>query len=303
MPERATARLALDARAQLGECPLWSVAEQKLYWIDIGGHAVHRFDPQSGDNQHWPMHCAPGCIALAAAGGLVVAMADGWYRFHPDHGQLSKIAPAPYYGSDTRFNDGRCDAAGRFWAGTMYEPRTKELASMYCLERGRVRLAWGPMQGLGVKVSNGLAFSGDGRTLYQSDTPNHVVYRFPFDAASATVGAREVFIRRPDDKAAPDYGGRPDGAAMDAEDCYWSAQYEGGCILRFSPAGEIIGRIDVPVRRPTMLAFGGADLKTMYITSAREGASQDELSQQPHAGGIFSCRVDVAGRPEPHYLD
>jgi len=297
------AEMVLDARAQLGECPLWSVAEQCLYWIDIAGRRVHRYDPATGLDRVWWVPCEPGCIALAEKGGLVAALRDGFYRFYPQEGLLDKLADAPYDSRDMRFNDGRCDSAGRFWAGAMYEPRTTELASMVCLERGATRLGWGPQQDLGVKVSNGLAFSADGTSLFQSDTPNHVIYRFTFDAASGQVGERKVFARLPVKGEEAVYGGRPDGAALDAEGCYWSAQYEGGRVLRFSPQGEIIGVVRVPVTRPTMIAFGGADLRTLYITSAREGAPDDELALQPQAGGIFAARLDVSGRPEPLYRD
>ena len=296
-----TARLLLDARATLGECPLWSLRDQALYWVDIAGKAIHRFDPASGQDHVWPTPSEPGCIALARAGGLVVALRDGFYRFATSTGTLSKIAEAPYDTSTMRFNDGRCDAQGRFWAGAMFEPRTAERASMWCLERGRVREGWGPNTGLGVKVSNGLAFSLDGRTAYQSDTPNHVIYRFDVDPAAGTVGTRVVFAQLPDDRPSPTYGGRPDGAAIDAEGCYWSAQYEGGRVLRFSPAGKIIGVLHVPVRRPTMVAFGGPALTTLFVTSAREGASPEELAEFPQSGGLFACDVGVAGRPEPEY--
>ncbi len=297
------AELAFDARAKLAECPLWSVAEQALYWVDISGCLINRFDPASQQNQAWTMPCEPGCIGIADAGGLVVAMRDGWYRFYPHDGELNKIADAPYDTSNMRFNDGRCDAAGRFWAGAMYEPRTAALAEMYYLENGKVRAGWGSSGKNGVKVSNGLGFGLDDKTVYQSDTPNHVIYRFPFDVKTGRVGAREIFVKRPDDKTQASYDGRPDGAAVDSEGCYWSAQYEGGCVLRFSPSGEIIAKLNVPAKRTTMLAFGGVDLRTIYVTTARDGASAEELAAQPFAGGIFTCRVDVAGRPEPYYLD
>jgi len=296
-----TARLVLDARATLGECPLWSPGERVLYWVDIAGKAIHRFDPASGKDFGWPVPSEPGCVALARGGGIVAALRDGFFRFAPSTSTLTKIAEAPYDRATMRFNDGRCDAQGRFWAGAMFEPRTAERASMWCLERGRVREGWGPSAGLGVKVSNGLAFSADGRTAFQSDTPNHVIYRFVFDPATGTVGTREVFAQLPDDRNSPTYGGRPDGAAIDAEGCYWSAQYEGGRVLRLSPAGKVFGTLQVPVRRPTMIAFGGPALTTLFVTSAREGASPEELAEFPQSGGLFACDVGVAGRPEPEY--
>lgn len=295
------ARLAFDAGAELGECPLWSATEQALYWVDIAGRAIHRFDPATGTDEHWPMPSEPGCIGLARAGGLVAALRDGFYRFHPATRNLRKVADAPYDTAQMRFNDGRCDGAGRFWAGAMFEPRTREAAAMHCLDNGHVRAGWGPAEGLGVKVSNGLAFAPDGLTLYQSDSPNHVIYRFDFDPATGTASHRRVFARVPDNMTAVDYGGRPDGAAVDAEGCYWSAQYEGGRVLRYSPEGEVVAVLRVPARRSTMVAFGGPDLKTLYITSARRGASAAEFAHYPHPGGLFAFDAEVAGLPEPSY--
>lgn len=303
MLEIRDVRLALDARAALAECPLWSVHEQKLYWVDISGRTINRFDPAKGENARWPMPCEPGCIALAADGGLVAALRDGFYRFFPADARLEKIADAPYDTKQMRFNDGRCDAAGRFWAGAMFEARTAEAAAVYCLERGKVRLGWGPDEKLGVKVSNGMAFAIDGKSVFQSDTPNHVIYRFAFDAQSGCAGARTEFARAPDNRTDANYGGRPDGAAIDSAGNYWSAQYEGRRVLRFSPRGEITGIVHVPAKRVTMVAFGGADLRTLYITTAREGASESELAAEPYAGGIFACELDIAGRAEPLYLD
>jgi sugar lactone lactonase YvrE len=299
--EYAPARLVLDARASLGECPLWSVAEQALYWVDIAGCAIHRFDPVSGRDAQWPTPCEPGCIAFARGGGLVAALRDGFYRFHPATGALRKIADAPYDTAAMRFNDGRCDAAGRFWAGAMFEARTAESAAMFCLEGGRVREGWGPAAGLGVKVSNGLAFAPDGRSLFQSDTPNHVIYRFDFDPATGAASRRSVFARANDNRADRDYGGRPDGAAVDSQGGYWSAQYEGGRVLRYDATGTVVGIVRVPARRSTMVAFGGPKLSTLYITSAREGAGAAELAEFPHSGGLFACELDVAGRAEPAY--
>jgi sugar lactone lactonase YvrE len=279
------------------------VREQKLYWVDISGRTINRFDPATGENAHWPMPCEPGCIGLAVSGGLVAALRDGFYRFYPADARLEKIADAPYDTSQMRFNDGRCDAAGRFWAGAMFEPRTSEAAAVHCLERSNVRHGWGSEEKLGVKVSNGMAFTIDGRHVFQSDTPNHVIYQFPFDVKTGAIGARREFARQPDNRTDQNYGGRPDGAAIDCEGNYWSAQYEGRRALRFSPQGEITGIVHVPSKRVTMVAFGGADLRTLYITTAREGATPSELMTDTQAGGIFACELEVAGRAEPLYVD
>lgn len=298
-----TARLALDARALLGECPRWSARESRLWWADIAGLALHRFDPATGRDERWAMPSEPGCFALARAGGLVVAMRTGFHRFDADRGTLEPIAPAPFDPRDFRFNDGRCDARGRFYAGAMFEPRTEERAAMFCLERGRVREAWGPAQGLGVKVSNGLAFAEDGRSLLQADTPNHVIWRFDYHEAAGTVSNRRAFARVPADRESPGYGGRPDGACFDAEGFCWSAQYEGGRVLRFAPDGTVDAVVRVPVRRPTMVAFGGPRLATLYITTAREGAGSAELAEFPLAGSLFAIETGHTGLAEPDYAD
>jgi sugar lactone lactonase YvrE len=306
------AELVFDSRALLGECPLWHPLEQVLYWVDISGKTINRFDPHNKTNQSWPTPTEPGCIALRQAGGLVAACRDGFYVFDTEAGIGRKIADAPYDTSNMRFNDGRCDEMGRFWAGAMYEPRTEAIAAMFVLAKGLVRKAWGPESGLGVKVSNGLAFDHARGVVYQSDTPNHIAYRFPFDAVNGTVGERQIFFTRDADKTKPDYAGRPDGAALDVDGNYWSAQYEGGRVECYSPSGERRQTVMVGAKRTTMVAFGGSDYKTMYITTAREGASAEELAHYPNAGGLFAVtlgagdtgdRGATGGKAEPFYTD
>jgi sugar lactone lactonase YvrE len=209
---------------------------------------------------------------------------------------LTPVVDAPYDQSLMRFNDGRCDAAGRLWVGTLYEPRDKPAGSLFCLERGAIRNAGNP-----VTVSNGVAFSLDRRTLYHSDTTAHRITAYDFDLASGQIGTAKVFRQFSTDKA-NNYGGRPDGAAVDSEGAYWCAMYEGGRILRLSANGEILREIALPVRCPTMVAFGGADLKTLFITSARHNRPDEELKRMPLSGCVLAMRVDVPGCIEPAYL-
>ena len=280
----------------VGECPLWNPAEACLYWVDIDGFAVHRLDPASGEHRSWKMDSEPTALALSAGGGLVVALRSGFAHLDTASGALAPIAPAPYDTATTRFNDGRVDPAGRFWVGTLYEPRDQQAAQMFCLERGAVKLVWSG----GMTVSNGLGFSPDQKWLYHSDTTSHRIDRYAFDAATGEVSHPQRFQQFSTDRA-KNYGGRPDGAAVDSDGAYWCAMFEGGRLLRFAPDGELLREVKLPLRCPTMVAFGGADLRTLYITSASHKRSDEERAQYPLTGCVLSLRVEVAGLPEPLY--
>lgn len=289
-------RAAFDTPMQVGECPLWHPEEAALYWIDIQGQMVHRLQPATGEHACWPMPSEPGCIARCAAGGLVVALRSGVVLLDTVSGALSPLVDAPYDRSKLRFNDGRCDAAGRLWIGTIYEPRDQQLGSLFCVERGAIR-----DYAKAVTVSNGVAFSPDNRTLYHADTTAHRITAYDFNLASGSVGASRVLKQFSTDKS-HHYGGRPDGAAVDSEGAYWCAMFEGGRILRLSPTGEILDEIKLPLRCPTMVAFGGADLRTLYITSARHNRPEAELLQYPLSGCVLALQVAVAGRAEAAYI-
>ncbi|UGQ45176.1 SMP-30/gluconolactonase/LRE family protein [Massilia endophytica] len=289
--------VAFDEAMVVGECPLWAPDEKALYWVDIEGFAVHRLCTASGKHASWKMASEPSALARNASGGLVAATRSGFIHLDTASGEVSAIAPAPFDQSTTRFNDGKVDAAGRFWVGTIYEPRDKPAAEMYVLERGRLRKAWSG----GMTNSNGLAFSPDNRTMYHADTATHRVRRFDFDVQAGAVGEERELRVFPSDKASPSYGGRPDGAAVDSEGNYWVAMFEGARILKLSPSGEELDEIRLPVKCPTMVAFGGADLRTLYITSAGKRPAE-ELAQYPLSGRVLSVRVPVAGRIEAAYV-
>jgi sugar lactone lactonase YvrE len=289
-------QVLFDTPMQLGECPLWHPDEAALYWVDISGLAIHRHHPASGAHSSWSLPSEPGCIARSSNGRLLVAMRSGLAMLDTGSGSLTPVAAAPYDTTKMRFNDGRCDAAGRLWAGTIYEPRDQVLGSLFCVQRGAIRDTGKP-----VTVSNGLAFSVDGGTLYHADTTAHRINAYDFDVATGQLGHERLFKQFSTDKS-HQYGGRPDGAAVDSEDAYWCAMYEGGRVLRLSPSGDVLREIALPVRCPTMIAFGGADLRTLYITSARHNRSAAELAQHPLSGCVLMLRVDVPGRPEPAYI-
>jgi sugar lactone lactonase YvrE len=286
-----------DTPMLLGETPLWDAVQAVLYWIDIPGKAVHRLHPDSGAHASWPMPTEPGCIALHENGGLLVALRSGMAYLDTGTGALQNLLAPPYDVGTTRFNDGRCDSAGRFWLGSIFEPKDRPGASLFCMERGQLRDLRQP-----VTTSNGVAFSCDGKTLYRSDTPAHKILAYDYDMASGRLGESRVFHQFPADKSSPTYGGRPDGAAVDAEDAYWCAMFEGGRLLRLSRDGEILSEVRLPARCPTMLAFGGPDLRTLYVTTGRENRPAAELAQFPLSGHVLSLRVDVPGRREFTYL-
>lgn len=285
--------LAGAAPATLGESPLWHVGEQCLYYVDIAEHQVLRLDPAAGSLRRWPLNSEPGCIALLEGGGLLVAQRNGLWRLDPASAALTALAPAPYDSGKQRFNDGKPDAQGRFWVGTIDDARAPQ-AALY-------RYADGVFSVMvdGIVTSNGLAWSPDQRRLYCSDTKAHEIYCFDFDAARGDLGERRLFARfapRAPEQALEDYGGRPDGAAVDVEGCYWVAMFEGQRLLRFSPEGQLLREVRLPVRCPTMPTFGDADLRTLYVTTAREKRPADELAAQPWAGCVLKLRVDVPGQ-------
>ncbi|MEH0166355.1 SMP-30/gluconolactonase/LRE family protein [Roseateles microcysteis] len=278
--------------ARLGESPVWSVAEQALYYVDIAAHQVLRLGAD-GRLKQWQMDAEPGCIALTG-GGLLVARRDGLWCLDTASGEEQQIAPPPFDPARQRFNDGKTDAAGRFWIGTIDDARAPQ-AALY-------RWADGQFTAMadGITNSNGLAWSPDQCTLYWTDTKAHEIYAFDFDLATGGIANRRIFASfepRAPGQPLEAYGGRPDGAAIDAEGCLWVAMYEGARLVRLAPTGELLGEVRLPVRCPTMPTFGGPDLRTLYVTSARDGRPQEELAREPWAGCVLKLQTAVPGRP------
>jgi len=285
-------RCVLDARASLGECPVWSVAEQVLYWVDINAPALNRFDPATGNNRTMPMPESIGCFALREGGGFVVALRGGIWFAGADGTLERKLADAPYDPAHHRFNDGRCDRQGRFFAGTMNENRDAPSAALLRLEDDlRLTRVLDDLT-----ISNGLAWSPDGRTMYHADTPQRVVHAYDYDVETGVPGRRRVFAQ---------WSGlrdRPDGGTVDCEGCYWVALYRAGSVVRIAPDGTTLAAYPVPAMCPTMVAFGGPDLRTLYVTTARQQREPDELARLPQSGGLFAMSVPVPGLPEPLFV-
>jgi sugar lactone lactonase YvrE len=235
--------------------------------------------------------CPRRSAASACASGAASALRDGIWLADARGRLERKLADAPYDPATHRFNDGRVDRQGRFWVGSMNERRDANSAALYRLETdARLTRVLD-----GVMVSNGLAWSPDGRTLYHADTPAHVVRAHDFDAATGAPSHERTFARWTGETD------RPDGAAVDSEGNYWIAFYRGGKVLQIAPDGRILREHAFPCPCPTMPAFGGPDLKTLYVTSARDNRPAEELARHPQSGSLFAMRVEVPGLPEPRY--
>ena len=296
---------------ELGESPFWHSHEQTLYWLDIPGRKILRANVFMGTVESWPMPSEPGCMAPAASGGLVIALRDGIYRARDWCGALTLIQKFDHDTATTRFNDGKADTRGRFWAGTIFEPRTSPEAALFsidCRDQGSPRVQ---RQAGDATTANGLAWSPDANTVYWADTPRHLIRAWDWNAQTNAMSSERVFKQfplKPGDwkYGAADaglYAGRPDGAAVDIQGNYYVAMFEGQRVLKLSPAGEVLATLHLPAQCPTMPCFGGADLQTLYVTTARHNRSAQELADFPHSGCVFSTRVDVPGLPVNFFQD
>jgi len=280
----------------LGESPFWHPDEAALYWCDIYAGQIHRFQPGSGTHRQWNFDQHPGSLAPLPGGDLLVAFRDGLFRVSLDSGERHCLVAAPFDVKTQRFNDGKADPQGRFWVGSIDEqsPRRPE-AALYRYGAGRLERVTGQ-----AVVSNGLAFSPDGRTMYWADTAAAKIWAFDFDGNEGNLSRQRVFAefaQKIKGQDLADYRGRPDGAAVDVEGNYWCAMYEGARLLRFAPDGQLLQELPLPVRCPTMPCFGGPDLRTLYVTSATENRPAAELQALPLSGCVLSLRVDVPGLP------
>ncbi|MBQ0946142.1 SMP-30/gluconolactonase/LRE family protein [Ideonella sp. 4Y16] len=281
--------------ARLGESPLWHPQEHALYWCDIPGRALHRWQPALAQHQRWDLPTEPGCCAPIDGGGLLLAMRDGLWRFDTATGQRQWLADPPYDPATERFNDGKAAPDGSFWVGTIYEPRDPPLAALYRWAHGRLQ-----RMADGITTSNGLAWSPDGDTMYWTDTKAHCIRAFDGVRGAEQLPPPRVlaqFTPRQPGQALDSYGGRPDGAAVDVEGAYWCAMYEGQRLLRLAPDGRVLADWPLPVRCATMPCLGGEDGRTLFVTTAREGRPAEELAAQPWAGQVLCARVEVPGLP------
>jgi L-arabinonolactonase len=282
----------VPARALLGECPTWSRTEQLLYWVDIDGRAIHRFIPSTGHDEEAAVNGRPGSFALTDQPGKLLAAVEHqlvWFDFETASASPWRdLEPA---GTGNRLNDGRAGPGGRFWVGSMYEDTSAERATGL-LHRVEADGSSTVVRD-GIGVSNGLAFSPDGRTMYYADSPRQTVWAYDYDPDTGHQSAERVFVDY------RDHPGFPDGASVDEDGCYWSAAVYGWALLRFTPDGRLDRQIELPVQKPTMPAFGGPDLRTIYVTSIGGGGSNPPAEGQTGAGDLIAVDAGVGGLPEP----
>jgi len=279
----------LDARAELGEGTLWDPVRQVLWWVDIWGREIHRTDPATGCDDVFPTPEYVGCVGVREAGGLVVALASGFFFFDPESGAWTPAARPAGMRPDVRFNDGKPDRQGRFWSGTVFEDpprRTEYVGALYRLDPDLT--CHRMVDGIG--SSNGLAFSPDSRTMYFADSQGGFVWAWDFDPASGDIDRRRVFIDF------RDTGGCADGATVDAEGCYWTTLPESGKLSRYDPDGRLMRTIMMPTAIPTCCEFGGPDFDILYVTSAKL-----RKLTEPMAGALFALDVGVRGLPLPFF--
>lgn len=278
--------LRVDARALVGEGPIWDVERQVLYWVDILSHKLYVYDPVKEENQAFDIGQAVGTVVPRVSGGLMLAMHHGFAAFELATQTLTPIHDPEAHLPANRFNDGKCDPAGRFWAGTMaFEPK-EPVGSLYCME---VDLSVRKVLDK-VTISNGITWSLDKSTMYYIDTPTLNVRAFDYDLDSGNISNERVVIEIPKGT------GAPDGMDIDAEGMLWIALYGGSRVCRYNPqTGELLHTIPMPASRVTACAFGGRDLDTLFITTACQQMTEEDWQKEPNAGGLFSIKPGYKG--------
>ena len=277
--------------AILGESPLWSPAEAALYWVDINNPTIHRLDPATGGRERWPIETEIGSIGLAGPRRMVAGLRTGAHYVDLETGRIEPICDPEGEGrfNRNRMNDGKIDRAGRFWVGTMNDPGHEPLGTLYRIDRDG---GAAPVLG-GIRVPNALCWSPDSSVMYFTDSYSHQIWAFDFDLATGAMENKRVFA------AIAEETGVPDGATVDADGFLWCAHMFGSRVSRYAPDGSLDRAIALPVPQVTSCAFGGADLETLYITTASLRMDRAALAEQPLAGALFAVDPGVRGLPEP----
>jgi sugar lactone lactonase YvrE len=287
VPASLQPEIVFDGHAALGEGPVWDDRQQRLLWLDIPRGRVHRFDPATGSDDVFGVGKPVGAAGLRAGGGLVLAVEDGFALLDPDWERVEQVAFVEHPGPRARFNDGKCDPAGRFLAGTMAYDLTPGAGFLYRLDPDRSVT----MLLDAVTISNGMAWSADGATMYYIDMPTQGVDAFAYDATAGSLGDRRRIVD------IPAGAGAPDGMTIDVDGCLWVALYGGSAVHRYTPDGRLDASVSFPVTNITCPIFGGPGFDVLYVTSARDGLDDGQLAAQPHAGALFAVDVPTAGLP------
>ena len=282
--QRPVLETVVHSADTLGEGPVWDERSGTLYWTDILGERIHRFQPSSTEHKTQALGVKVGALGLREQEGLIMATQRGFMLLEDD--TLTPLVDPEAHLSATRFNDGAVDPLGHFWAGTM----EGDNGTLYRLNAAHECQAVD--EGFG--VPNGIGWSLDFKTMYFTDSSTRTIYAYDFDPATGEVENRRPFIVTEGDSS-------PDGLTVDAEDFIWSARWDGWCLERYDPAGRLERVLRMPVARPTSIAFGGENLDELYVTSARTGISPDDLAKQPLAGALLRLQPGVQGRPDFRY--
>lgn len=281
----------LQARARLGESPVWDAAHQRLYWVDIYNHRVHQFDPATGADRCFEVGDVVGPLALAGDQRLLIGQRDRIAFLDTQTATVTPIRPVEADKPNNRLNDGKCDPQGRFWFGSV--SREPHQASLYRYDPD------GTLQVMetGLTISNGLGWSPDGTTFYLTDSAPHKIYAYDFDGETGSIHNRRVLVDLSHESV------EPDGLTIDAEGYLWSALWNGWRIVRFDPEGKEFMRVELPVQCPTSCTFGGEHLTDLYITTASVGLSQEEIENSFYSGDLFCLKTDIVGMPSSSFRD
>lgn len=280
--------LFFPAQNFLGEGPLWNVDEQALYWVDIMGEQFHRLDPRTMQHESFDVGTPVCVLAFRKNGGLAMAVRDGFAYWNAQEKRPEYIVRPLEHLTSVRFNDGAVDCAGRFWAGTMSTTGDLNSGVLYRLDPdGSLHV-----MDTGFGITNGLGWSPDNTIMYLTDSPRRVIYAYDFAATTGAISNKRVFVQLPDGPA------QPDGLAVDSQGYIWSAHWGGGCITRYAPDGSTERVIQVAAPHSSACVFGGPTLTNLYITSAQQDLSQEQLRQYPLSGDLFHYQSDVPGLPK-----
>lgn len=287
----AKVEIAAEIACTLGEGPVWDERAGVLYFTDILAPAFWRFDPRNGEAESLDMPFPVGCFALAGENRFIAGTLRGIDLIDLDEDSVEPLDPFITHDARLRCNDGKCDPRGRFWTGTMDMDETDPHGHLFRFADHRLK-----RHALGWTITNGLDWSGDGRTMYASNSTAREIWAFAYDLDAGTIGEGRVFAQLSEDE------GFPDGCCIDAEDHLWGARWDGSCIVRYRPDGSIERRIDLPVPRVTSCCFGGPGLDELYVTTARIGLDSAQLDAAPHSGALFRITgLGVKGRPAHRY--